>query len=230
MLKRLIISIIGILWFFQLRAQSGLTIRGTIQDSSGVFLSSATVQLWNPMDTPKTDTLKAVSGEKGQFFFTLPEGQGSWDLLITMQGFQPFRTHFEITKNTGQFILPAVRLQTLYKELETAIIHRARPLIIAGDTVTYSAEAYSLREGAVLEDLMKSLPGIRVDPDSGLLAMGKKVRRVMLDGKIYAADNIQAVLKNLTYDMIDKVEIIDDYGDQARLTGIRMEAPRSESP
>jgi hypothetical protein len=218
--KRMLIFIVGVIFLTQLKAQSQLIIRGTVQDSSGTLLSKATIQLWRG-----SDTIQFLSGENGQFGLSVPQGLGEWNILVTMQGFRAYHKPFTVPENTKLFTLPPILLQAEYQELQAVIVNKERPLTIKVDTLDYHAGAYAMREGSMLEDLMKRLPGITLNSDSGLLAMGKKVHKLLLDGKAFYGGDVQVALSNLPYDIIDKVEIIDDYGDQARLTGVKTGQP-----
>lgn len=201
------------------RAQSSFTVRGKVSDSSGVVLAKATVRL-----SDGKDSFQVLSGEGGDFIF---RGliRRSFVVRVTMKGYGPYSQYFEAPAGADPFLVPPVILRPAYEELATVIVGRVHPLTIKGDTIQYAAAAYSMRAGSLLGDLIKKLPGVSMDADSGLMAMGKKVRKMMLDGKVFYGGDVQKALQSLPYDIIDKVEMIDDYGDAARLTGVRSRAP-----
>lgn len=218
--KRLVIFFIGVLSFSQIRAQSAITIRGIVQDSSGVFLFKATIQLLNG-----TDTVRTLSKQDGQFIASVSNRSGQWTILVTMKGYQAYHSHFRMPDSTKSFTLPPIILQTEYQELAPVIVRQEQPLTIKVDTLDYHAGAYAMREGAMLADLLKKLPGVRLNIDSSVTVMGKNISKVLVDGKEFFGGDIQNAIRNLPYDIIDKVEIIDDYGDQARLTGVKTGEP-----
>src|SRR5690606_33025948 len=63
------------------------------------------------------------------------------------------------------------------------------------------------------------LDGVEVDKDGNVTAQGEQVTRVRINGKDFFGGDVQTATKNLPADVIDKIQIIDDYGDQANLTG-----------
>jgi len=65
---------------------------------------------------------------------------------------------------------------------------------------------------------MKRLPGIDWDTGGNVMIEGKKVNRIMINGQDFIAGDVKTALRNLPADIIDKVQVIDDYGDKARLT------------
>ena len=89
------------------------------------------------------------------------------------------------------------------------------------DTIQYNAGSYKVREGAPVEDVIKKLPGVTVDKDGNVTAQGELVKRIRVNGKDYFGGDVQTATKNLPADIIDNIQIIDDYGDKANLTGIK---------
>lgn len=198
---------------------SSFSISGRVSDSAGRGLSEATVRLIRA-----ADTLQVLTGSDGRFAFS-GQTELRFTIEVSMQGYGVFRTAFEALPVNGVFRLPSLILNQEYKELQEVVVSGFRPVGIRGDTLVYDAAAYSMRTGAILEDLVRRLPGLTLTSDSGLMVMGSRVRKLMLDGKPFYGGDVQTALRNLPYDIIDKVEIIDDYGDLAVTTGIRASAP-----
>src|SRR5205085_3632264 len=100
-----------------------------------------------------------------------------------------------------------------------------RPVLVKEDTVQFDAKAYKVREGAPVEDVIKKLPGVTVDKDGNIETQGKKVARVRVNGKDFFGGDVQTATQNLPADVIENIQIIDDYGDQANLTGVKNGEP-----
>ena len=94
------------------------------------------------------------------------------------------------------------------------------PVVVKTDTVEYSAGAYKVRENAVVEDVLKKLPGVDVAKDGSIKAQGETVTRVRVDGKDFFGNDPLLATKNLPADMIDKIQVIDLLSDQAQFTGV----------
>src|SRR5690606_156820 len=103
--------------------------------------------------------------------------------------------------------------------LNTVSIDGTPLITVKEDTLEYRSTDYKLKDGAVTEDLLKKLDGVEVDKDGGVTAQGEKITRVRINGKDFFGGDVQTATKNLPADVIDKIQIIDDYGDQANLTG-----------
>ncbi|MBC7912898.1 MAG: outer membrane beta-barrel protein, partial [Pyrinomonadaceae bacterium] len=56
-------------------------------------------------------------------------------------------------------------------------------------------------------------------------AEGKKIVRIRINGKDFFGGDVQTATQNLPADIIKNIQIIDDYGDEARLTGIKTGEP-----
>jgi hypothetical protein len=94
-------------------------------------------------------------------------------------------------------------------------------IVVKEDTIEYNASSFKVKEGAVVEDLLKKLPGIQVDKDGNVTAQGKAVTRVKVNGKDFFGGDVKTATKELPANIVDKIQIIDDYGDQATVSGIK---------
>jgi hypothetical protein len=70
-----------------------------------------------------------------------------------------------------------------------------------------------------VEQLLKKLPGIKVEKDGTIKAQGEKVNKVLVDGKEFFGSDPKIATKNLPADAVDKVQVYDKQSDQAQLTG-----------
>ena len=75
-------------------------------------------------------------------------------------------------------------------------------------------------EGSALEELVKKLPGAEVDENGKITINGKEIKKIMIDGKEFFADDPNIAMKNLPVNIIDKVRAYDKQSDLARVTGI----------
>jgi len=146
---------------------------------------------------------------------------GPYRLTVAYLGLNNVNKEFTITAAA-----PAVNLGTLAMEntglnLNTVVIKGVvTPVVVKTDTVEYSAGAYKVRENAVVEDVLKKLPGVDVAKDGSIKAQGETVTRVRIDGKDFFGNDPLLATKNLPADMIDKIQVIDLLSDQAQFTGV----------
>jgi hypothetical protein len=216
--KMIIIFISLVLTVSIARAQEPFTINGRVTDSSGTALSKATIRL-----STGRDSILLTAGADGSFSIQITDRK--FAIQVTMKGYNPYHRHFSVADELTSFTLPPILMATEYQELQTVTVLHYTPFTIKPDTLEYHAGAYSMREGSMLADLVKKLPGVRMTIDSNVFVMGKKVGKLLVDGKPFFSGDIQNALRNLPYDIIENIEIIDDWGDQARLTGVKRGEP-----
>jgi hypothetical protein len=93
-------------------------------------------------------------------------------------------------------------------------------VVVKEDTLEYNPAAFRMQESAVVEDLLKRLPGVDVEPDGKISSGGKEVRRVFVDGKEFFGNDPKMATKNITVNVIDKVQVVTKKSDEAILTGV----------
>jgi hypothetical protein len=88
-----------------------------------------------------------------------------------------------------------------------------------GDTTQYNASQFKVNPDATTEDLIKKMPGITVDKDGTVTALGEQVQKVTVDGRDFFGDDATAALRNLPSEIVDKIQVFDRLSDQAQFTG-----------
>ena len=102
---------------------------------------------------------------------------------------------------------------------EVVVSDEAPPVTLVNDTLQYNAGSFRTRPNANVEQLLKKLPGVKVERDGTVKAQGEKVDRVLVDGKEFFGTDPKIATKNLPADAVDKVQVYDRQSDQAQLTG-----------
>lgn len=103
---------------------------------------------------------------------------------------------------------------------ETTVTAVKTPIKVMQDTVEFNADSYKTRPNAVVEDLLKRLPGVEVDTDGKITANGKEVTKILVDGKEFFSDDPKVASKNLPVNMVDKLQVVERKSDLARMTGV----------
>lgn len=94
-------------------------------------------------------------------------------------------------------------------ELPGIVIRRNQPMAKAsGDTLTFDATRYLKPEAFRLEDLVKNIPGFRVDDNGRIYFNGKEISRIMIDGDDLAGEQYKLLSRNLKALMIDSLQLI----------------------
>jgi hypothetical protein len=145
---------------------------------------------------------------------------GDYRLLITHVNYYNSNTFFTISDKNKNAELGNVVLHDRAKVLAEVIARNEEPPVtLINDTVQYNAGSFKVQPNANVEQLLKKLPGVKVDKDGTIKAQGEKVNRVLVDGKEFFGNDPKIATKNLPADAVDKVQVYDKQSDQAQLTG-----------
>lgn len=202
-------------------AQTTRDVSGAIADTTKQTLPGSSVKLVSNTG----DSTLTIADANGKFNF--PGVKGSKiTLTISSIGFTAIKKHFALDDNVKPIDLGTIILKAETNVLnQVNIVGAANPITLKEDTVVYNAAAYKVRENAPTEDLIKKLPGVDVDVNGNITTQGKQVTKVRINGKDYMGGDVQSATKNLPADIIENIQMIDDYGDQANLTGIKTGDP-----
>lgn len=105
-------------------------------------------------------------------------------------------------------------------DLKTVNVTATIPIVVKKDTLEFDAKSIKVRENAVVEDLLKKVPGVEVAKDGSVKAQGETITKVKVDGKEFFGNDPLLATKNLPADMVDKIQVIDELSEQAQFTGI----------
>ncbi|TDQ17628.1 outer membrane receptor protein involved in Fe transport [Algoriphagus boseongensis] len=216
-MKFLLSFLLLLAFTFTLQAQSKLTIRGTVKDTTDVPLDYTSVLLLSPKDSALV--AYTLTNKNGEYIFKNVDRQ---PLLIkaTYMGYIPFQKEL-IFKETDELEVEEIRLTPILQELYEVVVKAAKaPLMMRGDTLEYDASKFKVPPGATLEDLLRKLPGIQIDADGNIVAQGQQVQKVTVDGRRFFGGNTKMATQNLNAESISKLQLYDDKSEQAKLTGV----------
>lgn len=188
-------------------------VQGMLRDSSLRIVAGASVQLIADGDT--TGTSSSVGG-----IFKFNNVKGTpFSIRISSIGFEPFEQHYTYPAGETTFLVPTIQLKAIPNMLEEVVINGVVTVQVKGDTVEYAMDNLKLRQGAVAEDALKKLQGVEVDKDGTVTAQGEQITRVRINGKDFFGGDVKTATQNLPADIIQKIQVVDDFGDMANLTG-----------
>ena len=185
------------------------------EDNSPVI--QATVQVLSVKDSSMV--AGNVTDTKGHF--SIAAKPGRYLLKVSYIGYKPFFKAVSLTRNTPNVNAGKIALSSDAIMLkEAVIVAQAAEVTASEDTLVYNSSAYRVPEGSALEELVKKLPGAEVDENGKITINGKEIKKIMVDGKEFFADDPNIAMKNLPVNIIDKVRAYDKQSDMARMTGI----------
>lgn len=203
----------------QLSAQSSPQgiLKGQLIDSTDhKDLSNALISVLNPVDTSLIQFYRTQ--KDGSFQFN-PLDTGRYTIMISHPYFADIFENIQI-KSGETMDMGTLHLYSKIQMLEDVVVKSGAPIRIKGDTIVFTADSFKVKEGANVEELLRKLPGITVDRDGKITAMGQTVKNVLVDGEEFFGSDPGIATKNLRADYVKDVEVYDKKSDQATFTGI----------
>ena len=206
------------------------TLSGTVlSKTDNAPVEMATVRLFSYHRTPgiHPDTGQAlmdstlVQGAQtthdGMFLLhNIPEGK--YRLIISSVGFATLTK--EIQMPNQHLDIPVIRLvEEVHHLAEVSVQGKAAEMTVKGDTIEYNTAAYQVSETATVEELLKKMNGVEVDKEGKVTINGEEIKSVRIDGKKFFGNDVQTATKNIPADMIEKIQVIDEKSEMAKLTG-----------
>jgi hypothetical protein len=194
-----------------------LTIQGSLKDSiANRALNSATVSLVYAKDSSLVSFSR--TNEAGVFNFK-NVAPGNYLISVSYVGYVP--KWVPVLTGTEKIVEMGLIYMNDVNTMSTVTVTARRPpVVINGDSVEFNSENFKTAPNAVVEDLLKKMPGMEVDKSGGITVNGKKVTKVFVNGKEFFTGDPMMATKNLPADAVDKIQVYDRKSDQAMFTGI----------
>lgn len=189
---------------------SQATVKGKLLDSSTKKpLGLATVTIFKAADTVLITY--RLSNPEGEFKVPGIPFNTNCRVVISFSGFRVFRKEFTCSADNPVFDMGELSLQPDPRSLDEVLVVAERPPVsMRKDTIEFNANAFKTLPNALVEDLLKKLPGVQVDGDGNIMVNGKPVNRILVDGKTFFGDDPKMATRNLPANVIEKVQVMDD--------------------
>ncbi|MEN5055110.1 outer membrane beta-barrel protein [Sphingobacterium kitahiroshimense] len=166
----------------------------------------------------KTDSIllsHTFSDRNGSFSLNVPASDSA-TLIVSTKGYIDYNEDFIYTDKMK--MISIIKNSIILDEIK---IHKKIPILIKGDTIEYNANSYKTEKNANVEELLKQLPGLRIDRNGEITANGKTVNKVLLDGEEFFGNDPTLLTRNIRSDMVDKIQVYDTKSDFEKLTNIK---------
>lgn len=192
-------------------------ISGTVtEDDTHGAVAQATVQLLRKDSAYVSGTITSETGQ-----FRLPVSRkGDYIVRVSYVGCDTEYRDVVFSGN-GDVPLRTIELATSSIMLKGAeITANMAKVTVVEDTLVYNAAAYRTPEGSALEELVKLLPGAKIDDDDKITINGKEVTKILVDGKEFFTGDTKTAIKNIPTTMVEKIKAYEEKSDLAKITGI----------
>src|SRR6187402_2649659 len=206
-------SILSSLLFAQ---NNKAVLSGKLVDTSGKTpLAFATISIFKAKDT--SIITYRLSDPAGNFKVTGLPLSIELRAVITSSGFSVYRKEFHFTSSQLNIDIGEIKMEPDMKTLDEILVFSERPPVsVKNDTIEFNASAFKTLPSALVEDLLKKLPGVDVDLDGNITVNNRRVNRILVDGKEFFGGDSKVATRNLPANLVDKVQVTDDKEELAR--------------
>ncbi|PTT17723.1 TonB-dependent receptor, partial [Flavobacterium sp. HMWF030] len=187
---------------------------GFIQDEQKNPLEMANIMAINV--AAKAMDSYGITNDKGRFQLTLKPNT-SYSVKVSYLG---MKSKEIVISTKSENIVQNIVMDDAGIELAGVEIVREMPVSIKGDTIVYNADSFKSGTEKKLEDVLKKLPGVEVNADGEIEVEGKKVSKLMVEGKDFFDGDTKLGVKNIPADAIDKIQVLRNYNEVGALKGL----------
>ncbi len=157
-----------------------------------------------------------MTDENGQYKLRLLK-KYPYQITVAYMGYK--EVQFKIDSLSSGLVKNIV-LKPSDNQLNEVVIKADIPVKVSQDTITYKTDRFKTGEERKLKDVLKKLPGMEVDKNGAVSVMGKKVSKVLVEGKPFFGGGTRLAVDNIPADAVDKVVAIDDYNSVSFMKGL----------
>jgi hypothetical protein len=165
--------------------------------------------------------LKYTKSNEDGFYSILMNSEKD-SLVIEVSAFNYESNQKDLFKNTTienlqinfELVLKTINLQ------EVLIKEKLKFSKVKNDTTVFDPKKFKDGTEKVVEDLLKKIPGIKIAENGDIKINGKSIKKMLLDGDDLFDNQYTIGSRNINVDMIEKVEIIENYNENSVLRNI----------
>ena len=127
---------------------------------------------------------------------------------------------FYIIGSQDNYDIKVPRIQLLQKTQnirEVTVLTNRNAIYFKGDTLVYVADSFNVGQNAVVEDLLKKLPGIKVADDGSITSQGKEISKVLVDGDEFFGSDPTIATRNLGAKGVESVQVYEKKNEDAAI-------------
>ena len=192
---------------------SQITLKGVVKDSIGTPLEMANVIAINK-ETKKLDSY-GFTDSKGNYKLNLKKNS-TYNIKISYIGLKTADLTVAI-KEANMVKDVSLKGDTTLDEVN---ITYKMPVTVKGDTIVYDADSFKSGTEKKLGDVLKKLPGVEVNDDGEIEVEGKKVSKVMVEGKDFFDGDSKIATKNIPANAIDKVQVLKNHSEVGQMSRV----------
>lgn len=205
-MKNLFFLIVFFCSTFIFAQEQNFKISGTlVTGEENTPLESATVYLERVKDSSLVSY--TISDKNGKFTLEDKTSDKQVRLNISYVGYKTYSEVVSLEK--PEVNLGVLKMEVDLNALNEVVVRSRAPITIKKDTLEFNVKSFKTQKDANVEDLLKQLPGVEVDDEGKITVNGKDVNKILVNGKPFFGDDPTITTRNLTKEIIEKVQITD---------------------
>ncbi|MGB0863287.1 MAG: hypothetical protein ACPGXZ_10235 [Saprospiraceae bacterium] len=205
--KQYIFILIAILQTFNLSAQSTISGELFLEDQTpalGAFVSLVSVE----------DSITPLD-------YTVVDEAGWWEIKTDLQGeaflrmaYVGYLEYFKKIKISDSLYYKVQLEQDVEVVKEVEVTAEAIDIVQKGDTLRYNIKNFLTGEEQTLGDVLQKLNGFEVDENGQIFYNGKKIDKLLIEGKDILNDQHQLATEGINVEDLLAVDLIDQFKDR----------------
>ena len=179
---------------------------GVVSSGDNKPLSSANV-IARPLDA-KQQLKFAIADNLGRYRLELDQNV-KYEISVSYIGF--LEEVFVVEPNSKNTIHNFVLKPSGESLKEIVIKSRPNPVIIKKDTMIFDVKSFANGNERKMKDILKKLPGVEVDKKGNVFVQGKKVTKLLVEGKSFFGGGSKLAVENIPADALEKIEVLDHF-------------------
>lgn len=209
------LCLLFLIFFLKISAQT--EIKGIIFSDNNSPVNRANIILLNTQNEIETFGFSDKAGS----FSVSTDKVGKFILQITSLNFHPKNIEINIDYKGRKIDVGKIGISKLKEhEIKEVVITRQNPIRIKKDTVEYTADKFATGTEMNVEDLLKKLPGVKVDNEGKIKVGDKEVERVMIENDDLFERGYQTLTQNMPSKSLEKVQVLKNYSKNKLLKNI----------
>lgn len=189
--------------FFPFTLKAQLILKGNVKNVVGENLQHVTVSLNNIIS--KAVIGYTVTNANGNYEIQSTKDTGVF-LRVSYVGYKTEERNLKNKLNNYDFKL----VNTNFSLPEVKI--KSRPLLRQiGDTLNYNVDQFSKTQDRTIGDVLKSLPGITVNPQGQISYNGKPINKFYIDGDDILGDRYAIASNTIPNNVVDAIQILENH-------------------
>ncbi len=212
-LRRSSLLLWSLLLSFSQEALGQGSISGTVSNREGERLLNAGIILTGITD--RTWVKYGYSGPGGQFRFDALS-PAVYTLEVSCMGYEKQSLTVDFKGNEEIHLV----LERKTVALNEVIVLPDKPVKVGKDTITILTDFFTNGTEQNIEELLRKIPGVRVEEDGTIKVGNQEVEKVMVEGDDFFEKGYKLLTQNMAAYPVNKVEIYQNYSRNKHLKGI----------